>query len=128
MVGTMWVNTGIGALASVITLVTALSGNVWLVSLERAGYAFILFFLAAFPIRWLVAKIMGSSERTEAAAPANVGSPADAAGGPVPSAEEDQDSDEEEGFTPLALDQFRRVTPNYDPTTVADVVRRLTDE
>lgn len=45
MLGTMWVNTGFGALASVITFFTALAGNVWLVSLERAGYAFILFFL-----------------------------------------------------------------------------------
>ncbi|CAM5788301.1 MULTISPECIES: hypothetical protein [Brevibacillus] len=123
MLGTMWVNTGFGALASVITFFTALAGNVWLVSLERAGYAFILFFLAAFPIRWLVAKIMGSFQAPETMVPA------EAAEGGVPSASGEPDDPQGDGeFIPLSLDQMGSAPLAHDPTTVADVVRRLTDE
>ncbi|MEJ8546464.1 hypothetical protein [Brevibacillus borstelensis] len=119
----MWVNTGFGALASVITLFTALSGNVWLVSLERAGFAFILFFLAAFPIRWLVAKIMGSSLNPETMAPA------EASGGDIPSASGEPDHPEEDSeFMPLSVEKIGSAPLVHDPTTVADVVRRLTDK
>ncbi|USG67950.1 hypothetical protein NDK47_12005 [Brevibacillus ruminantium] len=123
MIGTIWLNIGFGALASIITFFTAFSGNVWLVSLERAGYAFILFFLAAFPIRWLVAKIMGSSTSHD-----EMTAPAEVVEEHVSSTAEEQDLAEDGGFTPLALGQIGRITPEYDPTTVSNVVRRLTDE
>ncbi|TGV11609.1 hypothetical protein EN829_050715, partial [Mesorhizobium sp. M00.F.Ca.ET.186.01.1.1] len=57
MLGTIWINTGMGLLAFVITLCTALASNVWLVSLERAGIALVIFFLAAFPIRFVLALV-----------------------------------------------------------------------
>jgi len=61
MLGTIWINIGLGLLAFVVTLVAAGAGNVWLVSLVRAGIAFVIFFIVAFPIRWVIALITHTS-------------------------------------------------------------------
>jgi hypothetical protein len=120
MWGTIWLNTGIGFLGFIMTLATALAGNVWLVSLERAFMAFILFFLAAFPLRWLLARVMDTSETAENKA---------AAEGTDTSPHTGEDTaPDDEPFTPLNTNQFDRITPVQDPSVVADVVRRLTDE
>ena len=124
MLGTIWINSGLGLLAFVVTLGFAWAGNVWLVSLERAGIAFVLFFLAAFPIRWGIAKIADTTPVREAGeivpeeSMAPLEDPLEALG------TEKQD----ESFAPLSLSNVERVHPIEDPTTVAEVVRRLSDE
>lgn len=124
--GTIWINSGLGLLAFVVTLATAWASNVWLVSLERAGVAFIIFFLAAFPIRWVLTKVTQNSslpsvKEGEAALHEESTSPVEG--------KEDRQADENtESFSPLSISQMERIRPIEDPTTVAEVVRRLTDE
>jgi len=132
MLGTMWINTGLALLACVVTFIVAMMSNVWLVSLERAGFAFLLFFLAAFPIRWLFGII------TQTAAPASEEENIDgvAAASPMTPAGSEEgvegtevsDSDEEDSFTPLTFSRQDHTHLAEDPTTVAEVIRRLSDE
>ncbi len=124
MSGTIWIHALIGIVAFLITFGTALTGNVWLVSLERAVYAFILFFIASFPLRWLLAKMMETPPTsTQAEEDLPVSSSDQGKELPNPS-----ESDPAEAFTPFSLAEFERVNPEQDPATVAEVVRRLTDE
>ncbi|MFD2371320.1 hypothetical protein ACFSO0_15455 [Brevibacillus sp. GCM10020057] len=126
MMGTIWIHAGVGLVAFVVTLLVALTGNVWLVALERAGIAFLVFFLAAFPVRWVLAKVT----QTPALPSAGEGE-AGAGTGEAPStngSEKRQEREDEEGFSPFSLSQFEKIRPIEDPTTVAEVVRRLTDE
>ena len=125
MLGTIWINIGLGLLAFVVTFVAAGAGNVWLVSLVRAGIAFVVFFIVAFPIRWVIALITHTS-----ASP--VGEAGEAVSGepvaPLENPQKDQEEDPEEAFSPISLSKMERIQPIEDPTTVAEVVRRLSDE
>lgn len=127
MFGTIIINVYVGILAMLITFVTALSGNVFFVSMERALYAFILFFLATFPIRWLVAFILvtPSVETTQISDPQGDG---DAPSHSVAEFPDTSENEPPETFTPYALSGIERVDPANDPNTIADVIRRLTDE
>lgn len=126
MLGTIWINTGMGLLAFVVTFGTALASNVWLVSLERAGVAFVLFFLAAFPIRWVIAVV---TQIPAAHLAVEEGAVAEGAEAPLAAHQEDTQTGGEEGsFSPLAVSNMERIHPAENPTTVAEVIRRLTDE
>lgn len=122
MLGTIWINTGLGLFASVVTLVASLASNVWLVSLERAAVAFVLFFVIAFPFRWLTAVI---TQTSTAPLPKEAGAMAEDT---PPHSTTRQAAPEEEEFSPLASSGLERIRPVEDPATVAEVVRRLTDE
>lgn len=126
MLGTIWINIGLGLLAFVVTFVAAGAGNVWLVSLVRAGIAFGVFFLVAFPIRWVIALITHTSASPVGEAGEAVSEEPVA---PLENPQKDQEQeDPEEGFSPLSLSKMERIQPIEDPTTVAEVVRRLSDE
>jgi hypothetical protein len=130
MLGTIWINTGLALLAFVVTFGVAWVSNVWLVSLERAAIAFLIFFLAAFPIRWLMGLITQSSgsassaEAVDGVGVVDTASPAST----HPNSELAKDSDEQESFTPLTFAETERSRLTEDPTTVAEVIRRLSDE
>ncbi|MFC8687976.1 hypothetical protein [Brevibacillus porteri] len=127
MLGTIWINFGLGMLAFLVTLGTAVASNVWLVSLERAGIAFVLFFLAAFPIRWLLAMFIQSSTPPMVTDTLEgTGSPL-AEGGVVLEIGQ-QLEQEDQTFAPLSINKMERIHPTEDPATVAEVVRRLSDE
>ncbi|QRG65472.1 hypothetical protein [Brevibacillus choshinensis] len=128
MMGTIWINSGLGLLAFVVTLATALASNVWLVSLERAGVAFLVFFLAAFPIRWVLTKVTQSPSLP--LAKEGEASRKDGQASPDKDKEDKQveEGEVEEAFSPLSISQMERIRLIEDPTTVAEVVRRLTDE
>lgn len=127
MAGTIVVNVSIGIIAFVITLVTALSGNVFFVSLERAVYAFILFFLLAFPIRWLGGAIFAKAEEKETE---TAGSQIDLVTPDDPILTKPQEDDGALGadFTPLTAAILERKDEAADPTNIANVIRRLTDD
>jgi flagellar biosynthesis/type III secretory pathway M-ring protein FliF/YscJ len=121
MLGTIWINVGTGLLAFAITFVTAWASNIWLVSLERAGFAFVLFFLAAFPIRWVIARVTQT--------PAEAKDEVEETKTPSADGKEDTEKKEvDEPFTPLTISNMERIHPIQDPATVAEVVRRFTDE
>ncbi|MED1794425.1 hypothetical protein [Brevibacillus nitrificans] len=125
MKGTLWINSGLGILAFVVTLATAWASNVWLVSLERAGVAFIVFFLVAFPVRWIISKV---TQPLAHSAVEGEDALQNGAASPLRETEDQKSEASEESFAPLAVSQMERIRPIEDPTTVAEVVRRLTDE
>jgi CBS domain containing-hemolysin-like protein len=125
MRGTIWINCGIGLIAFFITLGTALLGNVWLVSLERALYAFLFFFLLAFPVRWLVARITETPLRKTAQ---ESQSHADSLSDTVEELTNPSETEPSEEFTPLFPARIEGVNPQQDPAAIAGVIRRLTDE
>ncbi|GAB1529123.1 MULTISPECIES: hypothetical protein [Brevibacillus] len=127
MLGTIWINFGLGMLAFLVTLGTAVASNVWLVSLERAGIAFVLFFLAAFPIRWLISTFIQSST-PPMVTDALEGTSSPLAEGGVVLEIGQQFEQEDQEFAPLSINKMDRIHPTEDPATVAEVVRRLSDE
>ncbi len=124
MLGTIVVNVALGILAFVITLVTALSGNVFLVSLERAVYAFILFFLLGFPIRWFMGLIFAKAEEKQTGNQIDLVTPEE----PVQTRTEEDGDDSGVDFTPLTAAAIKRTDEATDPTDIANVIRRLTDD
>lgn len=145
MTGTIRINIWMGSIAFLVTLVTALSGNVFSVSLERAVYAFFLFFLGMFPIRWGLHLITAHSEEKvgnqdhpnhdsqrigeniNLVTPDSISDDEEFQRTKTESLPEDDSSDQ---FTPLIP---RRIelnpkNPENDPTNIANVIRRLTDE
>ena len=126
MLGTIWINTGLGLLAFAVTFGTALTENVWLVSLERAVIAFLVFFLLAFPLRWGMGWITGLAPESAAADRQQASDHAEQE--KREGVERVQTDEEAESFTPLTFSKVDRTPPAEDPTTVAAVIRRLTDE
>lgn len=127
MIGTLAINLVVGTVAFVVTFFTALSGNVWLVSLERAVYALFFFFLAAFPLRWLISVTVTnkkSEQAEETGTHVDLVTPPDLeANLPAQTA-----SEPAETFTPLNITRNERTNVEKDPANIANVVRRLTDE
>ena len=129
MLGTIWINTGMGLLAFVITLCTALASNVWLVSLERAGIALVIFFLAAFPIRFVLALVTQTpAQSAEAGGQEELNAPLADGGNEANPPGQTGEQAAAEAFSPLSFTKLETIHPSEDPATVAEVVRRLTDE
>lgn len=124
MAGTIVMNFVIGAVAFVFTFLSAISQNVWSVSLERAFYAFLVFFIATYIVRWLVG-IFASP-----AAKQDVGHHFDM----VTPDEEDktslaeEESDSTHSFTPFQPPRIDRTEVAEDPDKIANIIRRLADE
>ncbi|MGN7470208.1 hypothetical protein [Brevibacillus sp. SAFN-007a] len=127
MLGTIWINAGMGLLAFVITFCTALASNVWLVSLERAGIAFVIFFLAAFPVRFVLGLVTQPAGSSVIEGPKPSSAPL-AEGEAETKTEQAVEKAADEAFSPLSFTKLETVPPTENPATVAEVVRRLTDE
>ncbi|MGC5324096.1 hypothetical protein [Brevibacillus sp. SYSU BS000544] len=145
MIGTIKINLWIGFIAAFISLVMALSGNVLLVSVERAVYAFLLFFIAMFPVRLIVGLIKpqpsttvetgSTTANTQAGSQIDLVTPENLSDEDrTTQAEVESDSDHEPSneFTPLVPKRIEPTTstqnPENNPLEIADVIRRLTDE
>ncbi|MGD8191038.1 hypothetical protein ACQCN2_13755 [Brevibacillus ginsengisoli] len=145
MTGTIRINIWIGVIAFLVTLLTAFSGNVITVSLERAVWAFILFFLGMFPIRWGLHLITTHSLEQDSKKPAptdetqKIGEHIDLMTPDSDSStddqrmgtetlSEDEPSDQFIPLTPRKLEPNPAQSPENDPTTITNVIRRLTDE
>jgi hypothetical protein len=125
MIGTLALNIWVGIAAFVITFFSALAGNVIIVSLERAFYAFVLFFLATFVIRWLIQRILASTKQ-ESGTHVDLITPPDVEG-EMPQASENEPS-EAETFKPLVPPRIERTDQTVDSAQIANAIRRLTDE
>jgi len=125
MMGTIRLNVVLAGIAFFVTLLTALTGNVFLVSLKRALFAFILFFILAYPIRWMLAMVIGTPpERMQAGSQIDLVTPPDPTGRKVDGGEDEQGGD----FTPLIPPRIERTEETQDPANIANILRRLTDD
>lgn len=146
MIGTIKINFWIGCIAALVSLVMALSGNVLLVSVERAVYAFLLFFIAMFPVRLLIGMILPQPSQTDETDSATANT--QQAGSQIdlvtpenlsdedrtiqPEVESDLNHEPSDDFSPLVPKRIEPTTstqnPENNPLEIADVIRRLTDE
>lgn len=127
MAGTIVVNVCLGMIAFAITLVTALSGNVLFVSFERAVYAFILFFLLGFPMRWLIGRLFPPSEAEEATGShIDLVTPEDQS--EIEPQNDADDPEPEEGFVPFQATRIERKDEEAEATKIANAIRRFTDD
>lgn len=125
MVGTIRQNIVLAGIAFLVTLVMALTGNLFLVSLKRALFAFILFFILAYPIRWLLAMVIGTPpESVQAGSQIDLVTPPDPTGREANGEADEQDG----GFAPLVPPRITRAEEAQDPAKIANILRRLTDD
>ncbi|MBO8162479.1 MAG: hypothetical protein H0Z34_02025 [Brevibacillus sp.] len=127
MANTLKFNLFMGGLAFLITFVSALSANVWLVSLERAICAFFLFFLIAFPIHWLYRAWLGQADSGKESGEAGQHVDLVAADEQSEAASSEREPEGEE-FTPLSAPRVDTKQTDVQPADIANIVRRLTDE
>ncbi|WP_139488963.1 hypothetical protein [Brevibacillus dissolubilis] len=153
MIGTWKINLWIGVAASLITFLAALFGNTFFVSLERAVSTFVIFFLGAYVIRFVLGLVTSTdgakksevAEATEAPSATgqhiNLVTPSDDETGTYDDRADlydeddhdrrqkhDQTRDDDE-FTPLVLPKIERQPEvTQDPADIANIIRRLTDD
>jgi len=129
MIGTLKINAWMGFVAFVITFITAFVGNIWSVSLERALIAFLLFFLAAFPVRLLLGLTI-PPDSDDSDRQSEPGQHVDLVAGNDQSDDEPKPSENEpfETFTPLVPPRIERKKVEQEPIDIANMIRRLTDE
>ncbi|GAA4700928.1 hypothetical protein [Brevibacillus fulvus] len=116
-----------GMIAFIATFISALGANVFSVAFLRAFIAFIIFFLVAFPVRWLLSLI--TSTKPADAPQAKSGNHVDlVTPEDEPESAESSQKDSVDSFVPLTVPKIERTATATDPATIANAVRRLTDE
>lgn len=131
MIGSIYVNVVMGLVAFLVTIVTALSGNVFFVSLVRAVFAFALFFLLAYPFRWVAGLVFGNPSaeaQVEPGAEIDLVTPEESTeeGAQEQASEADELGDD---FTPLTAQRIAKKEETTAPTEdIVNVIRRFTDD
>jgi hypothetical protein len=125
MYGTIAINLWMGFIAFLVTFFSALTGNIYLVSLVRAVCAFLIFFLIAYPIRWVFQMVLSSSDVGHLPAK---GQKIDLATPDEPEASSDDSGDgKQSDFVPLNPPRLYRKT-DQDPKEIAELVRHRLSE
>ncbi|WP_126426419.1 hypothetical protein [Brevibacillus marinus] len=119
----------LGGFASLLTFLAAWTANLWFVSLERAFYAFILFFVLGFPVHWACRLLLGQADaegQKETAGQHVDLVAADDDGRAQPAKEP---ADPADGFKPLSVPRLEvHKKETVEPAEIANIVRRLADE
>lgn len=127
MASTLKFNLVLGSFAALLTFFVAWTTNVWFVSLERAFYAFILFFLLGFPVHWAYRLLFGEDEEEEQQE--TVGQHVDMVADDQADSKMERGDDPASDFQPLQAPRLEapQKAP-VEPATIANIVRRLSDE
>jgi hypothetical protein len=140
MIGTIRWNLILGLIGFGLTFFSSLSTNLFLTTLIRSFYGFIILFIAAFLIRWLLGSVVGLNqlgarvEETDASKGKNVDML-------TPNEEQSlqellrqnmeksvETSPEEIPFSPLKPPKLISKVKEENPEDLANAVRRLTEE
>jgi hypothetical protein len=142
MIRSLSINLSLGLTAFFLTFIFALPGNLFSVSLVRGCYAFVIFFLAAFAVRWAFQLILGKPQeaentgnRIDLVTPNEVTSdkdgvdqpmPANAERGePAPATEPKEGNDQ---FSPLLIPRLEKQDDAYRTSDLVHAIRRFSDE
>lgn len=71
MIGTIRINVIVASLACLFTFALSISNNLFLSSLIKSGYSFLILFVVTFGFRWVLGLLIGSVPSLENASPAN---------------------------------------------------------
>lgn len=126
MAGTILVNFTVGGLAFVFTFLTALLQNLWLISLERAFYAFLVFFIATYIVRWLIGMFASPAAKQDVGNHIDMVTPE--YGGIGSGSTEASENEPSDTFIPFEPPRIERTDVAEDPDKIANIIRRLADE
>lgn len=71
MIGTIRINVIVASLACLFTFALSISNNLFLSSLIKSGYSFLMLFVVTFGFRWVLGLLIGNVPSLENASPAN---------------------------------------------------------
>lgn len=141
MIGTIRWNFFIGLLSLVITFASSISTNIWMTSLLRSIYSFLIVFILVFLFRWILGTIGGLNQlHTEPGnAPLENESKGTAFDAQTPDDEASihqmlKDTIDpkapamDSGFAPLNPPKLSSKTSSMEPGEMAQAVRRMTEE
>lgn len=128
----------IGVAGAVLVLLISLPNNVWFTAMTRSLYAFVIFFLFTFVIRWWLGTIATEADSVEAGETSEdgVGSQidlqtpddADAMLPPRnPDREQAGEDEADDPFQPLNPPKLE-TKPDHTPEQMADALRRMSEE
>ncbi|MGE5704401.1 MAG: hypothetical protein ACM32O_17890 [Clostridia bacterium] len=126
MAGTIVINFAIGLIAFIITFLTAIAGNVWQVSIERAFIAFLVFFIAGYIIRWITRILIPTQANQHVGNHIDMVTPVEQEAIAQSAAASEQDA--VESFAPFQPPRLERTDIEKDPDQVANIIRQLADE
>lgn len=127
MANTLKFNVIFGSIAALLTFFVAWTANVWFVSLERAFYAFILFFLLGFPVHWAYRLLFGQADAESQQE--TVGQHIDMVADDQAEAKLEQNDDLVADFQPLTIPRLEnQQNAPVEPAMIANIVRRFSDE
>jgi len=141
MIGTIRWNFIIGLLSFAITFASSIVNNIWLTSLLRSTYSFLIVFALTFLFRWVLGTIAGlnrlnAPDSQDGTEEAGKGASFDATTPDEDAAlhqllKDSLDSKApaaDAGFAPLNPPKLSSKLDNIEPAEMAQAVRRMTDE
>ncbi|MFM1650839.1 hypothetical protein ACI7RC_01915 [Brevibacillus sp. B_LB10_24] len=140
MIRSLSINLSLGLTAFILTFIFALPGNLLSVSLVRGCYAFVIFFLAAFVVRWAFQLILGkppeeesTGNRVDLVTPDEATPDEGGEGQPMPANTETgepapQPKEGDAQFSPLLIPRLEKQDDAYRTSDLVHTIRRFSDE
>ncbi|CCF13941.1 hypothetical protein BLGI_1865 [Brevibacillus laterosporus GI-9] len=120
----------LGCIAFLLTFLAAITGNLFVVSFYRGVLAFLVIFIIAFLVQWVLSILFPKEDPIELED--TDGDEEVAAGEEQEAATDQEETNEslhpEEEFIPLKVERAETESAEHDPKLIAQTLRRFTDE
>ncbi|MDN9010255.1 hypothetical protein [Brevibacillus laterosporus] len=120
----------LGCIAFLLTFLAAITGNLFVVSFYRGVMAFLVIFIIAFLVQWVLSILFPKEDPNELKD--TDGDEEVAAGEEQEAATDPKETNEslhpEEEFIPLKVEHVQAESAEHDPKLIAQTLRRFTDE
>ncbi|AUM65873.1 hypothetical protein C0R09_15845 [Brevibacillus laterosporus] len=120
----------LGCIAFLLTFLAAITGNLFVVSFYRGVLAFLVIFIIAFLVQWVLSILFPKEDPIELED--TDGDEEVAAGEEKEAATDQEETNEslhpEEEFIPLKVERAEAESAEHDPKLIAQTLRRFTDE
>ncbi|MBA4532310.1 hypothetical protein [Brevibacillus halotolerans] len=120
----------LGCIAFLLTFLAAITGNLFVVSFYRGVLAFLVIFIIAFLVQWVLSILFPKEDPIELE---DTDGDEEVAAGEEKEAVTDQEETNEslhpeEEFIPLKVERAEAESEEHDPKLIAQTLRRFTDE
>ncbi|OAJ75388.1 hypothetical protein AYJ08_04480 [Brevibacillus sp. SKDU10] len=121
----------LGCIAFLLTFLAAITGNLFVVSFYRGVMAFLVIFIIAFLVQWVLSILFPKEDPNELE-DIDGDEEVAAAGEEQEAATDQEETNEslhpEEEFIPLKVERVQDESAEHDPKLIAQTLRRFTDE
>ncbi|AKF94579.1 hypothetical protein ABE137_08325 [Brevibacillus laterosporus] len=121
----------LGCIAFLLTFLAAITGNLFVVSFYRGVMAFLVIFIIAFLVQWVLSILFPKEDPNELE-DIDGDEEVAAAGEEQEAATDQEETNEslhpEEEFIPLKVERVQAESAEHDPKLIAQTLRRFTDE